>query len=120
MKKLVSALEPLFWMLFGGGAMVAAMLLPALLVAIAIAMPLGWFGTPIETYERMKFFVANPVGKAVLGLSFTLVFWHSAHHIRHFAYDVGLDPHHGPIVPLATYGLALVGTIAVFGVLSGI
>ena len=116
----ISRLEPLFWMFFGGGAMAAAMLLPALLVAVAIAMPLGWFGTPEQTFQRMRLLFDNPVGKLVLGGVISLVFWHSAHHVRHFAYDVGLDHTRGPLIPLLCYGTALLGTLVAVGVLAGL
>jgi fumarate reductase subunit D len=107
-------------MFFGAGAMAAAMLLPALFLALALAVPLGWFGTPEETFQRMRLLFDNRVGKLVLGLVISLVFWHSAHHVRHFAYDVGLDHGHGPLIPLLAYGLALLGTLAALGVLAGL
>ena len=83
-------LEPIFWMLFGAGAMVASMLLPAFFLMLVIGFPLGWFGTPEETYSRLRFMLANPVSRIAFGLCISLIFWHSAHHLRHFAYDLGL------------------------------
>jgi fumarate reductase subunit D len=116
----VRRLEPLFWMLFGAGAMAAAMILPALFAALAIAIPLGWFGTPEESFLRLRLLIDNPIGKLALGLVLSLVFWHSAHHVRHFAYDVGLGSPHGTAVPLAAYGCALLATLAAVGVLAGL
>jgi fumarate reductase subunit D len=109
--------EPVFWMLFGAGAMVCAMLLPAFFLVVAFGFPLGWFGTPEASFERMRFMLANPPAKAALGVMISLIFWHSAHHLRHFAYDLGY--HNGAIAPLF-YGLALLGTAAAFGVVSGL
>jgi fumarate reductase subunit D len=111
--------EPLFWLLFGAGAMAAAMILPALFLVIAFGFPLGWFGTPEQSFERMRILIDNPIGKGVMSLVISLVFWHSAHHLRHFAYDVGLHPLAG-VVSATVYGLAGVGTITAFRVLGGI
>lgn len=119
MSGLISRLEPLFWILFGAGAFMAAMLLPALFLVLAIGFPLGWFGSPVETFERMRFLVANPVGKLLFGLLFSLIFWHSAHHLRHFAFDMGMHRLATPL-SLALYGLAALGTLAAFGVVGGL
>jgi fumarate reductase subunit D len=119
MSALISRLEPLFWILFGAGAFMAAMLLPALFLVLAIGFPLGWFGAPLETFERMRFLVANPAGKLVLALLFSLIFWHSAHHLRHFAFDLGLH-RMANAVSLTVYGLAALGTLLAFGVVGGL
>jgi fumarate reductase subunit D len=104
---LLSRVEPVLWMLFGAGAMVCAML----------RFPLGWFGTPAETFERMRFLIGNAPVKYAIGAMLSLVFWHSAHHLRHFAYDLGY--HNGAVAPLV-YALAALGTLASFGVVSGL
>jgi fumarate reductase subunit D len=116
---LIKRLEPLFWLLFGAGAMLGAMVLPMLFFVLAIGYPLGLFGTPVETFLRMKTLVANPAGKLVFGLLISLLFWHAAHHLRHFAYDMGM---HGSAaaVTFTVYGLAMLGTIVTIGVVAGI
>jgi fumarate reductase subunit D len=116
---LIKRLEPLFWLLFGAGAMLGAMILPMLFFVLAIGFPLGLFGTPVETFLRMKALVDNPVGKTVFGLLISLLLWHVAHHLRHFAYDMGLHDS-APAVSMGVYGLALLGTLVTIGVVSGI
>jgi fumarate reductase subunit D len=119
MTQLIGRLEPLFWMLFGAGAFAVSMLLPGLFLAFAFGFPFGWFGTPVETFARARLLIANPLGKLVLGALIPLAFWHSAHHLRHFAYDVGVHDRAGGFA-LALYGLALLGTIAAIGVVAGL
>ena len=50
--------------------------------------------------------MANPIGG-------TLIAWHSAHHLRHFALDLGLKRYEAPVA-FALYGLAAVSTAACF------
>jgi fumarate reductase subunit D len=116
---LIRKLEPIFWMLFGAGGFLASLVLPGLFFMVVIGMPLGLFGDPFTTFVRMSTLFGNPVGKAVLIAVISLVFWHSAHHLRHFAFDIGL---HKLQLPLSygLYGLALAGTIATFAVVGAL
>lgn len=109
--RLIRPFEPLLWLLFGAGGFMAALLLPALLLVIGIAFPLGWFGDPVTTFHRMRILFANPVGQLVLIAVLSLVFWHSAHHLRHFALDLGLGHYEAPVC-YVLYGAALAGTLA--------
>lgn len=117
--KLIHRLEPLWWMLFGAGGFAAALVLPGLFFAVGIAFPLGWFGAPAETFHRMQLLFANPVGQLLLVAVLSLTFWHSAHHLRHLALDLGLSRLEGPI-SLAVYGLAALGTLASIAIVSGL
>ena len=67
-------LEPIWWLLFGAGGYVGALLLPVLYSMIAVGFPLGWFGEPIETFLRMKTLFANPPGQLVLIVVIALPF----------------------------------------------
>ena len=102
--------EPLLWLLFGGGGFAAALILPALFCVVAILFPLGWFGDPLTTFLRMRTIFANPMGQLLLIGVLSLVYWHSAHHLRHFALDLGLHRLRGP-VSVALYGLAGISTL---------
>jgi len=116
---LIRKLEPVLWMLFGAGGFAAALILPGLFFAVAIAMPLGLFGDPLETFLRVRMLFANPVGKGLLIAVLSLVFWHAAHHLRHFAFDIGLHKFQAPL-SFGLYGLALLGTVAAFAVVGGL
>jgi fumarate reductase subunit D len=116
---LIRKLEPIFWMLFGAGGFLGALVLPGLFFMVAIGMPLGLFGDPFMTFVRMSTLFGNPVGKMLLIAVISLVFWHAAHHLRHFAFDLGL---HGLQVPISygLYGLALAGTIVSIAVVGSL
>lgn len=107
--KLIHRLEPFWWLLFGAGGFAAALLLPALLFGIAIAAPQGWFSEYAISYQRMYGLTTNPVGRLLLLALISLTFWHSAHHLRHLAFDLGLRRFQG-LVGYGLYGLALLGT----------
>ena len=121
MKGLLHRFEPLLWLLFGAGGFAAALILPALFSVVAIGFPLGAFGDPLTTYMRMQTLFANPLGQLLLIVILSLIYWHAAHHLRHFALDLGLSRLQGPVSVLL-YGLAGASTlltIRVVGSLAG-
>lgn len=116
---LIHRLEPLWWLLFGAGGFAAALVLPALLLVVGLAFPLGWFGDPTTTFHRMHTLFGNPVGQLVLIAVFSLTFWHAAHHTRHFALDLGMHELETPLSYLL-YGGALVATLATVGIVGAL
>lgn len=108
--KLIHKLEPIFWMLFGAGAMAAAFVLPALILGVMILGPLGALSEGLS-YRHVHALAASVVGKGFLVVVLTLVFWHCAHHMRHLALDLA-GHKAAPIAAYTTYGLALAGTLA--------
>jgi fumarate reductase subunit D len=77
--------EPLFWSLFSAGGMVAALLMPALILVTGFLVPAEW----VE-YERLEAIVTNPLGRlAIFGIAF-LTFFHWAHRFRHVLVELGL------------------------------
>ena len=108
--KAIHRLEPLWWLLFGAGGFLAAMLLPALLFGVGIAAPQGWFSEYAISFHRVHGLAANPLGRLLLVALISLTFWHSAHHLRHFSLDLGLQRHQG-LISVGLYGLALIGTL---------
>ena len=103
----IHKLEPLWWMLFGGGGFIAAFFLPGLLIAVLLLAPLGIFETGLR-YERAYALASSGAGRIFLGLVISLTLWHCAHHLRHLGLDLGLGVA-GPAI--TSYTLALVGTI---------
>jgi fumarate reductase subunit D len=97
-------------MLFGAGGFVAALLLPALVFGVALAAPLGWFSDYAVSFSRMHGLATNPVTKLVLIGLISLTLWHAAHHLRHFALDMGLGRVEA-VVSYLLYGAALLGTV---------
>jgi fumarate reductase subunit D len=96
---------PIFWLLFGAGGMLSALLGPMLVFITGIAVPLGW-PLPGATmgYSRMLAFAQHPVGKAFLLAVIVLFAWHAAHRMFHSLHDLGL--HNGTAAKLACYGSA--------------
>ena len=45
--------EPYVWLLFSGGGMVAALVLPALLILLGVVVPLGLLGAPKKPMIRI-------------------------------------------------------------------
>ena len=100
--------EPLLWVLFSAGGMLSGMLMPALILMLGIAYPLGWVTPP--TYEQMAELMANPIVRlALLGL-IALSLFHWAHRFRHTLYDGLQIKHLNEVVAVVSYGTAVVGS----------
>ena len=121
MKK-IKNLEPLWWGLFAGGGMVAAMLVPIHIALTGIAVPLGWLSEPQALYQLW------PV-KLYLFVLIALSFFHCSHRIYqplfHFAHriynslpDLALQIIRKPVAVLV-YGGALTGAVATAWILLG-
>ena len=108
---LIHRLEPIWWLLFGAGGFATALFLPGLLLGFALWTPLGWWSDYAVSYHRVRGLVANPIGAPLMVILLSLMAWHSAHHLRHFALDVGLKRFEAPISALL-YALAAVTTLA--------
>jgi len=97
--------KPLFWALFAGGGMGAALMLPALVFGLFLAGPREWIGP--ARYEDLIHLLGNPLVRLVLFGLVTLSLFHAAHRIRYTLYD-GLQLYHlGTVIAAATYGPAL-------------
>ena len=102
---------PIFWVLFGAGGMLAALVGAMLVYLTGIAGP-ARIGLPAATmdYAQVLAFARHPAGKLVLFGVIALFLWHAAHCIYHSLHDLGV--HVGLGAKLACYGSAMAGTIA--------
>ena len=92
--------EPIFWSLFAGGGMVAAMLLPITILITGFLVPMGAIGEQ-QLYDKLS----SPIGKIVLlGVIFLCLF-HAAHRLKHTVHDMGV--HLGALGMLIFYGGAV-------------
>jgi fumarate reductase subunit D len=106
--------EPLVWLTFSGGGVLAAVVLPVLVFLFALAVPLGWVSTP--DHAQLRAIVGNPLTFLVLLGMFVVLLVHSAHRFRYTLYD-GLQIKAKRTVATLCYGGALVGSIAAIVVL---
>ena len=100
---------PIFWLLFGAGGMLSALLGAALVFITGLAVPLGWAPGDLLAYSRMLALARHPLGKAFLFLVIALFAWHAMHRILHSLHDVGIPI--GTASKLACYGTALALTL---------
>lgn len=106
--------EPIYWLMFGSGGMVAAMALPALLIVMIVA---GITSPDVESgmlsFAQMKLVLGNWFLSLILfGIVFMLLFY-SLHRIYHSTHDIGL---HTKAMWFACYGAAAAVSFIVFGV----
>jgi fumarate reductase subunit D len=104
--------EPLVWLMFSGGGVLAAVFLPILILLFGLAFPLGWLDPP--DYDHLRAVVGHPLTLVVLLGLFVLMLVHSAHRFRYTLYD-GLQMKR--TVAVLCYGAALVGSVAALTVL---
>lgn len=108
--------EPVVWLLFAAGGMIAAMLLPALIIVIGLAGPTGMLAESSLDYERVVGLVDHPVGRLVVFTVISLLFWHAMHRIFHGLHDIGIDTR-AKRYRYISYGVALLATLITAGLL---
>jgi fumarate reductase subunit D len=115
MKKRSNA--PFFWLLFGAGGVLSALLGSALVLITGLVTPLGLgLGSHFMAYPRMLAFSQNFIGKGFVFVVIALFAWHAAHRIFHSLHDVGIP--HGTPSKIVCYGSALMMTlVAAFSLL---
>ena len=101
---------PIFWLLFGAGGMLSALLGTMLVFITGIAVPLGWsLHSDLMSYPRMLGFAQNWLGKGFVFVVISLFAWHAVHRIFHSLHDVGI--HTGAAAKAVCYGGALAITV---------
>ncbi len=100
--------EPLVWLMFSGGGVLAAVLLPALVLLFAFAVPLGWVAVD---YDHLRSLIGNPLTVLVLFGVFVLLLVHSAHRFRYTLYDGLQIKHLNELINLFCYGGAILGSV---------
>lgn len=110
MRRLLLRLEPVIWVLFGGGMMVTALVFPAWLLTFGLAQPLGVLSPEALSYDRALALASHPLGRLVLALVIALPLWAGAHHVRHVQLDFGGLARDGWFGALC-YGIALAGSV---------
>ena len=106
--------EPLVWLMFSAGGVLAAVFLPILILLFGLAFPLGWLDPP--NHVHLLRVVGHPLTLVVLLGAFVLLLVHSAHRFRYTLYD-GLQVKKKRTVAVLCYGAAIVGSAATLAVL---
>lgn len=101
---------PVFWLLFGAGGMLSALLGPVLVLVTGISVPMGLILSPDAlSYAHVTGLVHSWLGKLFLFAVIVLFLWHAGHRILHSLHD--LRVHGGTSVKLACYGIPLAATL---------
>ncbi len=101
--------EPLLWLLFSAGGVVAAMLIPIHLFLFGLAFPLGWLNGP--SYDRLLELMRHPFTRLYLFVLCTLSLFHWAHRFRYTLYDGLQIKHLNELINTFCYGGAVLGTV---------
>ena len=107
-------IEPIVWLMFSAGGVMAAVFLPSLALLFGLAFPLGWLDPP--DHEHLLAVINHPVTLVVLLGLFVLMLVHSAHRFWYTLYD-GLQIRAKRTVAVLCYGTAIVGSVATLVVL---
>ena len=103
--------EPIWCSLFSAGGMVAAMVLPILIVITGILVPFGLAGDDPLNFERIHTAVSqNDSVELILFIVITLPLFHWAHRFRFTLVDVGLKSV-STLISILCYGGAITVTI---------
>jgi|SRR6266487_1181133 fumarate reductase subunit D len=95
--------KPILWLPFAAGGLVAALIVPVLIVITGVLVPLGVVHL---SYEKVAAFAHNPVGKLIIFGTVAFPAWHAAHRLRMTAHDLGFGD--GVAVKAICYGSAWV------------
>jgi len=103
--------EPIWWSLFSAGGMVAAMILPVLIIITGILVPFGLVDDDPLNFERIYTALSQSyLIKLIFFIVITLPLFHWAHRFRFTLVDVGLKSV-STLISILCYGGAIAGTI---------
>ena len=103
--------EPIWWSLFSAGGVVAAFLVPVLILITGIAWPLGLLPGDALQFAKMQALLSHPLTRVFCFVLISLPLFHWAHRFRFTLVDVGLKSIH-TLIAVLCYGAAIAGTIA--------
>jgi fumarate reductase subunit D len=82
--------EPVFWLLFGGGGTLAALVGVVLIAITGILVPTGSLPADTMSYATMHAFAGSPFGKVAILAVIALLLWHGVHRMAATAHHIGL------------------------------
>jgi fumarate reductase subunit D len=103
------ASEPFVWLMFSAGGVVAALVLPVLVVLLGLAIPLGWVDAP--SHEHLLAVLRNPLTKLGLLVICALALVHAAHRLRFTVEHAFQLRRYDGVIATVCYGGALAGIV---------
>jgi fumarate reductase subunit D len=103
------ALEPFLWLLFSAGGVLAALLIPVLVLLFGVAFPLGWLSPP--SHGQMALLLGHPLARVSLFFLCMLSLFHWAHRFRYTLYDGLQIKHLNEVINVLCYGGAIAGSV---------
>lgn len=110
MKHLLLRLEPVIWLLFGGGIMIGTMLMTAWVAVVGLGLPLGLVPPDALAFERAHALGSTLIGRVLLVTLVALPLWKGAHHTRHVFIDAGGGDRDATVAPIL-YLIAIAGSL---------
>lgn len=103
--------KPLLWLPFAAGGMLAALLVPALMLVLLLDS-LQLLPAIALDHQRVFAFVSHPLARIVWFGLIALLLWHAAHRLRMTLQDIGIRSHGArKIAARLCYGSATIATI---------
>jgi fumarate reductase subunit D len=99
--------EPFLWSPFSAGGMIAALMVPVLLLLFGLTFPLGWVVAP--SYSSLLTLARPPLARLALFAICSLPLFHSAHRFRLTLYHGLQIKHLNELIAIFCYGGAVVG-----------
>jgi fumarate reductase subunit D len=103
------SLEPVLWILFSAGGVLAALLIPILVALFGLAFPLGWLTAP--DHAALSTLLAHPLTRVGLFFLCMLSLFHWAHRFRYTLYDGLQIKHITEVINALCYGGAIAGSL---------
>ncbi|MEU6715279.1 fumarate reductase subunit FrdD [Nonomuraea sp. NPDC046802] len=101
--------EPYLWLLFSGGGVVAAFLLPVLVLLFGVLMPLGVVDWP--TAEHLRALLGHVLVRLALLAVVVLCLFHAAHRIRFTSEELLGIARFDLVIAVICYGAAIAGGV---------
>ena len=101
--------EPLLWLLFSAGGVMAALFIPILAFLFGVAVPLGWIAPP--DHGHLLAVISHPLTRLIVFLLCLLSLLHWAHRFRFTLYDGLQIKHLNEIINPSCYGAAIFGAV---------
>jgi fumarate reductase subunit D len=102
-------IEPLLWMLFSAGGVLAALVMPIFVLLFALAFPLGWIAPP--PHDALLGVLRHPLTRAGVFVLCTLSLFHWAHRFRYTLYDGLQIKQLDELINTLCYGGAIAGSL---------